>query len=121
VDQKISVRFRVKSVDGIRAHRIISMRWPSSGHGSALGEEDYCEDSPLRGCTTFPHHSTGQEYHHDRVDLTRWQTMTFVRRNFTVRALIDGKQRWTHRGTGRTGRAVILIDWITVWNPSTAS
>jgi hypothetical protein len=95
--------------------------------------------------TTFLHHSTGPEYHRYRVDLTRWHTMTFVRRNLPVRALIDGNLRWTYRGTeatlpatlkrpvlqqecrsdgcpaSRSGREVILIDWIKVWNPSTAS
>jgi hypothetical protein len=141
VDQKISVRFRVKTVDGVRAHRIIPMRWPSH-HGSNLGEEDYCEDSSLRGCMTFLHHSDGQEYHQYWVDLTKWHTMTFSRRNFTVRAFIDGKRRWVYHGTkatlpptlkrpvlqqecrsggcpaGKRGREVILIDWIKVWNPA---
>jgi hypothetical protein len=145
VDQKISVRFRVKSVGGIRAHRIIPMRWPSSDRGRDDGEEDYCEGGPLPGCTTFLHHPAGQVYHRFRIDLSRWHTMTFVRRNFTVRAFIDGHLRWTYRGTsatlpptlkrpvlqqecssdgcpaGRIGREVILIDWIKVWNPSALS
>jgi hypothetical protein len=102
VDQKISVRFRVRSVDGIRVHRIIPMRWPSSDHGSNLGEEDYCEDSSLRGCMTFLHHSDGQECHQYWVNLTGWHSMTFVRRNFTLRAFIDGKRRWVYHGTNAT-------------------
>lgn len=141
VDQKISVRFRVKSVGGIRAHRIIPMRWPSAGRGADLGEEDYCEGGPPPGCTTFLHHALGQTYHEFRVDLTRWHTMTFVRRDFAVGAFIDGVRRWTYRGTaatlpptlkrpvlqqecsadgcppGHVGREVILVDWIKVWNP----
>jgi hypothetical protein len=145
VDQRISVRFRVKSVGGIRAHRIIPMRWPSSDRRVDSGEEDYCEGTPLHGCTTFLHHSTAQEYHQYRVDLTMWHTMTFVRRDFTVRAFIDGVRRWTYRGTNATlpptlkrpvlqqecdstgcptgtiGREVILIDWIRIWNPAAVS
>jgi hypothetical protein len=146
VDQKISVRFRVRSVGGVHAHRIIPMRWPSSGDGSTHGEEDYCEGSGLLGCTTFLHDkSGGQMYHRYRVNLTEWHTMTFVRRNFTVSAFFDGRRRWQYRGTratlpatlkrpvlqqecrsegcptGRFGREVILIDWIKVWNPATAS
>lgn len=144
VDQKIAVRFRVLTVGGIRAHRIIPMRWPSSDRRLDAGEEDYCEGTPVSGCTTFLHHATQQEHHDYRVSLARWHTMTFVRRNFTVRAFIDGLRRWSYRGSaatlpptlkrpvlqqecdssgcpaGRTGREVILIDWIKVWNPSAA-
>lgn len=142
VDQKIAVRFRVRSVGGVRAHRIIPMRWPSSDRRLVDGEEDYCEGTPLLGCATFLHHTTEQEYHSYAVDLTRWHTLTFVRRGFMVRSFIDGVRRWTYRGTaatlpptlkrpvlqqecdhsgcprGRTGREVILIDWIKVWNPA---
>jgi hypothetical protein len=143
VDQRISVRFRVKSVGGIRGHRIIPMRWPSSGDGDTGGEEDFCEESRLVGCTTFLHNSDGQLYHRYSVDLTEWHTMMFARRNFTVRAFIDGTRRWVYHGTrstlpatlkravlqqecqsggcpsGTSGREVILIDWIKVWNPAT--
>lgn len=142
VDQKIAVRFRVRSVDGVRAHRIIPMRWPSSDRRLDSGEEDYCEGTPLLGCSTFLHHGTEQVYHAYPVSLARWHTMTFVRRDFTVRAFIDGVRRWTYHGTattlpptlkrpvlqqecdqagcppGRTGREVVLIDWIKVWNPA---
>ena len=145
VDQKISVRFRVKSVGGITGHRIIPMRWPSSNESSSGGEEDYCEGSPLGSCLTFLHYGDQQKYHRYRVDLTRWHTMTFVRRNFNVRAYIDGVRRWVYHGnrttlpatlkrpvlqqecqhdgcpSGTGGREVIFITWIKVWNPSTAS
>ncbi len=140
VDQKISVRFRVASTDGVRGHRIIPMRWPSSGSWPAAGEEDFCESSGLRGCSTFLHHSQGQEYSHTyRVNLTRWHTVTFVRRDFTVRSYIDGKLQWSFRGSpktlpatlkrpvlqqecssscpsGRSGQETIIINWIKVWN-----
>jgi len=143
VDQKISVRFRVVSLGGVLGHRIIPMRWPASTSAPDPGEEDYCEGSPVSACRTFLHHDGDQEYHTYRVNLTTWHTMTFVRRNFTVRAYIDGVQRWGYRGNpdtlpatpkhpvlqqecqhdgcprGTTGSEVILIDWIRVWNPST--
>lgn len=142
VSQKIRIRFRVRTVDGVRGHRIIPMRWPSSGDWPDAGEEDYCEGSDLRGCSTFLHGPDERESHHYRVNLRRWHTMTFVRRGFTVRAFIDGKRRWVYRGdrstlpatlkrpvlqqecqsdgcpSGRQGREVILIDWVKVWNPS---
>ena len=139
VDQKISVRFRVSS-DGVRGHRIVPMRWPSSGNWPAAGEEDYCEGTELRGCSTFLHSSSGQQERHYRVNLSNWHTVTFERRDFTLRVLIDGRQRWVYRGSrrtlpatlkrpvlqqecdgdgcprGTTGRETIIIDWIKVWN-----
>ena len=142
IDQRISVRFRVARTDGVRGHRIIPMRWPSSGSWPAAGEEDFCEGSALGGCSTFLHHTNGQEYSHPyRVDLGRWHTVTFVRRDFTVRTFIDGKRRWVYHGTprtlpatlkrpvlqhecdgdgcpsGRSGQETIIVDWIKVWNP----
>lgn len=141
VDQRIRVRFRVRSVDGVRGHRIIPMRWPSSGSWPEAGEEDYCEGSRRRGCSTFLHSADDRKDHHYRVNLSRWHTMTFVRRDLTVRAFVDGKRRWVYRGSrstlpptlkrpvlqqecrsggcpsGRRGREVILVDWIKVWNP----
>ena len=143
VDQKISVRFRVVSYGGVVGHRIIPMRWPASTNAADPGEEDFCEGSSVSSCMTFLHHDGDQEYHQYGVDLTTWHTMTFARRNFTVRAYIDGVQRWLYRGSpdtlpatrkhpvlqqecqhdgcpgGTAGREVILIDWIRVWNPTT--
>lgn len=141
VDQKVSVRFRVVQRGGVQAHRIIPMRWPSNGEWPAGGEEDYCESSSISGCSTFLHSASGREDTDYRVNLGRWHTMTFVRRNFTVRSIIDGETRWTFRGdrsslpatlkrpvlqqecrsscpSGRTGREVILIDRVRVWNPA---
>lgn len=140
VDQKITVRFRVVSKGGVTGHRIIPMRWPSSGDWPDGGEEDFCESSSLKGCSTFLHSADDRESHRYRVNLTKWHTMTSVRRNFTVRAFIDGKRRWTYRGNSSTlpatlkrpvlqqecrsscpsgirGREVILINRIRVWNP----
>lgn len=142
VDQKISVRFRVASIGGVQAHRIIPMRWPASTNVADPGEEDYCEGSRLAGCTTFLHHGDTQQYHKYAADLTTWHRLTFVRRDFTVRAWVDGVLRWTYRGTpttlpatpkhpvlqqecqhdgcpvGSSGGEVILIDWVRVWNPT---
>lgn len=142
VDQRISVRFRVLQFGGVVGHRIIPMRWPASGDWVDPGEEDFCEGDHLTTCTTFLHHDGVQEYHVYRVDLTTWHTMTFVRRNFTVGAYIDGQRRWFYRGNedtlpstpkhpvlqqecqkdgcpaGTAGREVIVIDWIRVWNPA---
>jgi hypothetical protein len=141
VDQKISVRFRVAS-DGVRGHRIIPMRWPSSGAWPEGGEEDFCEGSSYDGCSTFLHSADERESQHYRVNLAKWHVMTFVRRDFTVRAFIDGKLRWKYKGNratlpatvkrpvlqqecrsggcpgGTRGQETILIDWIKVYNPS---
>jgi hypothetical protein len=143
VDQRISVRFRVRSLGGVLGHRIIPMRWPASGQGTNPGEEDYCEGPGLRGCTTFLHTADGRQvYHRYTFDPTQWHTMTFVRRNFVVRAWIDGTLVWSYRGnattlpptvkhpvlqqecqhtgcpTGTAGSELILIDWIKVQNPA---
>jgi hypothetical protein len=140
VDQKISVRFRIAS-NGVRGHRIIPMRWPSSGDWPAGGEEDFCEGSRYVGCSTFLHSTDDRKSKYHPVNLGRWHVMTFVRRDFTVRAFIDGRHRWTYRGNratlpatvkrpvlqqecrhsgcpgGTRGHEVIFIDWIKVWNP----
>lgn len=141
VDQKIAIRFRVASRHGVHGHRIIPMRWPSSGEQPGGTEEDYCEGDRVTGCTTFLHSDSGRVYHKYRVNLTKWHTMRFVRRDFTVRAFIDGKRRWTYHGnestlpatkkrpvlqqecddscpSGTRGREIIVIDWIKVWNPA---
>lgn len=140
VDQKISVRFRVASTGGVRGHRIIPMRWPSTAGWPEGGEEDFCEASGLGGCSTFLHSASGRESRKYRVNLTQWHTMTFVRRSFTIRSYIDGRLRWTYRGSrstlpatvkrpvlqqecdsscpsGTTGQETILVDWVKVWNP----
>lgn len=141
VDQKISVRFRVTRTDGVRGHRVIPMRWPSSGTWPAAGEEDFCEGTSLTGCTTFLHNADGQEASNPyRLDLERWHTVTFVRRHFTILAFIDGRLRWVYHGTPRTlpptlkrpvlqlecdvdgcpsgtqGQETVLVDWVKVWN-----
>lgn len=141
VDQKISVRFRVASYGGVHGHRIMPMRFASSSPWPQGGEEDYCESSAVDGCTTFLHSSSGRVSRSYRVNLTKWHTMTFVRRSFTIRSYIDGKLRWTYRGNrstlpatvkrpvlqqecrsscpaGTTGKETILVDWVKVWNPS---
>ena len=142
VDQKISVRFRIASSGGVRGHRIMPMRFPSSSPWPQGGEEDLCESSAVNGCTTFLHSASGREDHSYRVNLTRWHTLTFVRRNFTIRSYIDGRLRWTYRGSrttlpatvkrpvlqqecrasscpsGTSGQETILVDWVRVWNPS---
>lgn len=141
VDQKIAVRFRVASYQGVRSHRIIPMRWPSSGDWPDGGEEDYCEGAALGRCTTFLHSADERKSRSYQVNLTEWHQMTFVRRNFSVRAYIDGKPKWVYRGnrstlpptlkrpvlqqecrnggcpSGKLGRETIFIDWIKVYNP----
>lgn len=142
VDQRIAVRFKVRSSGGVTGHRIIPMRWPGTTTVAEPGEEDYCEGSGLRGCTTFLHFDGKQIYHRYAVDLTQWHTMVFVRRNFVVRAWIDHTPVWTYRGNpttlpatpkhpvlqqecqhdgcpaGTTGSELIAIDWIKVYNPA---
>ena len=141
VSQKISLRFRVQSYGGVLSHRIIPMRWPSSGEWPAGGEEDYCEGGDLKGCSTYLH-GRRDAYKHYYVNMTKFHTWTFVRRGYTVRTFLDGKQQWAYRGTsaqlpstlkrpvlqqeckgrtgcprGTTGSETIIIDWIKIWNP----
>lgn len=142
VDQKIQIRFRSRSVDGIRAHWIIPMRWPSDGAFPSGGEEDYCEGGGGWGCSTFIHgYNRKGPYKDYNVNINQWHTWTFVRRNFTLNVFLDGRQVWYYRGnrftlpptlkrpvlqqecraygcpTGRTGSQTLIIDFIKVWNP----
>lgn len=145
VDQRITVRFRVVN-NGAVAHRIIPMRWPTSGGWPATGEEDYCEEQSLSGCMTFLHYSSSnlQIYQSYRFDLTSWHTLRFERRDHVVTSYIDdmSKPVWTYFGSsltlpdtlkhvvlqqecqpigcpsGRTGSEDIQIDWITIDVPA---
>lgn len=140
VDQRIQMRFRMKSVKGIRSHWIIPMRWPSNGDWPRGGEEDYCEGGGSWGCSSYMHGPTKRAWKDYNVNMADWHTWTFVRRGYTVRVFIDGKQRWYHKGSpstlpatlkrpvlqqecrmlgcprGTAGSQVILIDWIKIWN-----
>jgi hypothetical protein len=141
IDQRVTVRFRVVS-DGVVAHRIIPMRWPTGGTWPEDGEEDYCEGSSLTGCYTFLHYgeSNSQVSHGYTFDLRQWHVLRFERRDFVVKAYIDDMTQpaWTYVGSpvtlpatlkhvvlqqeckasgcpsGTTGTEDIQIDWITV-------
>jgi hypothetical protein len=145
VDQRITIRFRVVS-DGVVAHRVIPMRWPSTGGWPEAGEEDYCEGETLTGCWSFLHYSTKnlQVYKQYSFDLTQWHTLRFERRNHVVKAFIDdlSTPAWTYVGSeatlpstlkhvvlqqecqvaacpsGKSGTEDIQVDWITIDVPS---
>lgn len=145
IDQRITVRFRVVS-NGVVAHRIIPMRWPTGGTWPQDGEEDYCEGSVLTGCSTFLHYSTAnlQVSHGYVFDMTQWNTLRFERRDHVVRAFINDMSSpvWTYVGTsttlpdtvkhvvlqqeckatgcptGQSGTEEIQIDWITIEVPA---
>jgi hypothetical protein len=144
VDQRITIRWRVVT-RGVTAHRIIPMRWPSPDNWPEGGEEDFCESTNTGGCSTFLHYGADNDQIHHRydVDLTRWHTWRFVRRNHVVRVFRDGRDRplWVYRGSsttlpdhakrivlqqecphdgcpsGTSGSEDIQIDWIRVDNP----
>lgn len=145
VDQRITVRFRVVS-NGVAAHRIIPMRWPTGGTWPQDGEEDYCEGSALTHCWTFLHYGTSNSQLDQKhsFDLTQWHTLRFERLNFVIRAYIDDliNPVWTYAGSSTTlpatlkhvvlqqecqgsgcpagvaGTEEIQIDWITIEVPS---
>ena len=145
IDQRITVRFRVVS-DGVIAHRIIPMRWPSGGTWPQDGEEDYCEGSTLTSCWTFLHYGVTnlQVYKTHQLDLTQWHTLRFQRLNHVVLAYIDDLSTpvWAYVGTsvtlpdtlkhvvlqqecqtagcpsGTSGSEDIQIDWITIDVPN---
>jgi hypothetical protein len=141
VDQKISMRFRIQTFKGVRSHWIIPMRWPSNGEWPSGGEEDYCEGGGSWGCSSYMHGPKKRAWKDYDVDMSKWHTWTFVRRGYTVRVFIDGRQRWVHRGSpatlpatlkrpvlqqecrmfgcpkGKVGSQSILVDWIKIWNP----
>jgi hypothetical protein len=105
VDQRTTVRFRVVS-NGVVAHRIIPMRWPTSGVWPAEGEEDFCEGHSLTDCWTFLHYgaTNNQIYNNYAIDLMEWHTFRFVRLNHVVKAYIDdmSKPVWSYTGTSIT-------------------
>jgi hypothetical protein len=145
VDQRVTVRFRVIS-NGVVAHRIIPMRWPTGGTWPQDGEEDYCEGSSLSGCASYLHYSTSnlQLTRNYSFDLTQWNTLRFERRDHVVRAFINDMSSpvWTYVGTsltlpdtlkhvvlhqqckttgcptGQSGTEEITIDWIIIEVPA---
>ena len=145
IDQRVTVRFRVVA-DGIVAHRIIPMRWPTGGTWPVDGEEDYCEGSSLTGCSSFLHYGVSnlQVSQSHSVDLSQWHTLRFERLDHVVRAYIDdlSTPSWTYVGSavtlpdtlkhvvlqqeckatgcpaGTAGSEDIQIDWITIAVPA---
>jgi hypothetical protein len=88
-NQSVTVRYRVLNNDpsNTRAHRIMPMRWPSSGPDGGTsppgwhGEADYCEGSSLTHCKTFLHYAPSSESPYQVAspeivfDATQWHTI----------------------------------------------
>lgn len=145
VDQRVTLRFRVVR-DGAAGHFIIPMRWPDTAPWPEGGEEDWCESDSLKFCHTFLHYSKDnrQVYRKHVFNMTRWHTIRVVRRNYVAKVFIDDMRTpvWVYRGssttlpptvkrvvlqqecrasgcpTNRSGKEVILIDWIRIEKPA---
>jgi hypothetical protein len=103
-NQRITVRFRILSVNKIYGHRIIPML--SANDGSGNGEQDFCESeaSTISNCMTFLHWSnhSGRTDHRNYYSLSRWHTMTFTRVGYHITSVIDGHKEFDYWGTEKT-------------------
>lgn len=110
-DQRVTLRYRIVSRDGVVSHHIIPMRWPTrhkSPRNAHRGEEDFLETDTLTAghFLLYESASGGGRIRSSlyRMDMTQWHTVRFVQLSHVVSAYIDDMAHsvWTFHGDSAT-------------------
>jgi hypothetical protein len=107
-DQRVTLRYRIVSRDGIVSHHVIPMRWPTrhKSRGTHRGEEDFLETDTLTGGHFLLYETRGRRIRSSLypLDMTQWHTVRFVQLSHAIYAYVNDMTRsaWAYRGNSTT-------------------